>query len=236
MRRSSDSTMMSRRGMMGWGPEYRNVAPRPFPQRCFRSQSTGMGIINSIPKVAGTCVIAKLRPIAPQAIEKKWLMTILCIQVEQIFQQLTHPRQVGCVKGRQMIHHVWGVRRTYERSDRCLMVNFHFSNAFPTPSHAFIQAVLQLIELPMGYILFVLATLRTPYQFCVGRGVVREVSYRPKAGTGQGDPFSPVLFSFCVAFVLHLLSKIQGLSSYMYADDLCSIIEGTNLARILAQV
>ena len=62
----------------------------------------------------------------------------------------------------------------------------------------------------MGYVPFVLATLRTPYQFCVGRGVVREVRYRPKAGIGQGDLFSPVLFSFCVVFVLHLLSKIQG--------------------------
>ena len=120
-----------------------------------------------------------------------------------------------------MIHHAWGVRSTYERSDRCMMVSFDFSNAFPTLSHAFIQAMLQLIELPMGYVPFVLGTLRTPYQFCVGRGVVREVSYRPKAGIGQRDPFSPVLFSFCVAFVLHLLSKIQGLSLYMYADNLC---------------
>ena len=39
----------------------------------------GVGIINNIPKVAGTCVIAKLRPIALQAVKKKWLMTILCI-------------------------------------------------------------------------------------------------------------------------------------------------------------
>ena len=165
----------------------------------------GLGIINSIPKVAGSCVIAKLRPIALQAAKKKWLMTILCLQVEQIFQQLTHNRQVGCVKGRQMINHIWGVRSTFEMTERCLMVSFDFSNAFPTLSHTFIQAVLQLIELPIGYVLFVLATLRTPYQFCVGRGVVRDVSYVPKAGIGQGDPFSPVLFSFCVSFVLHFV-------------------------------
>ena len=50
------------------------------------------------------------------------------------------------------------------------MVGFDFSNAFPTLSHAFIQAVVQLIKLLMGYVLFVLATRRTPYQFCVGRG------------------------------------------------------------------
>ena len=89
-------------------------------------------------------------------------MTILCIQVEQIFQHLTHSRQVGCVKGRQMINHLWGVRSTYELSEWCLMVSFDFSNAFPTRSHTFIQAVLELIELPIGYIMFVLAIAKPP--------------------------------------------------------------------------
>ena len=218
-----------------FSPAMLAIAQHCFTQGTF-FEDWGLGIINSIPKVAGSCAIAKLKPIALQAVKKKWLMTILCLQVEQIFQQLTHSRQVGCVKGRQMINHIWGVRSTFEMTERCLMVSFDFSNAFPTLSHTFIQAVLQLIELPIGYVLFVLATLRTPYQFCVGRGVVRDVSYVPKAGIGQGDPFSPVLFSFCVSFVLHLLSTIRGLNSYMYADDLCAIVEGVNLAATLARV
>ena len=75
-----------------------------------------------------------------------------------------------------------------------------------------------------------------PHQFCVGRGVVREASYLPKVGIGQGDPLSPVLFSFCISFVLHQLSTKSGLSSYMYAPDLCSIIEGTNLVHSLCKV
>ena len=196
----------------------------------------GMGIINSIPKVAGTCMITKLRPITLQEVKKKWLMTILCIQVEQMFQQLTHSRQVGCVKGRQMINHIWGVWSTFEPVDRCVMVSFDFSNAFPTLSHACIQAVLRLIQRTAGYVLVVLAIVRMPYQFCVGRGVVREVNYMPKAGIGQGDPFSPVLFSFCVAFVLHLLSEITNMDSFMYLDDLCAIVEGPQLGRTLGTV
>ena len=218
-----------------FSPAMLQIARHCFTHGTF-FEDWGLGIINSIPKVAGSCVNAKLRPIALQAVKKKWLMTILCLQVEQIFQQLTHSRQVGCVKGRQMINHIWGVRSTFEMTERCLMVSFDFSNAFPTLSHTFIQVVLQLIELPIGYVLFVLATLRTPYQFCVGRGVVRDVSYVPKAGIGQGDPFSPVLFSFCVSFVLHLLSTIRGLNSYMYADDLCTIVEGANLVGTLSRV
>ena len=70
----------------------------------------------------------------------------------------------------------------------------------------------------------------------MGSGVVRDVSYVPKAGIGQGDPFSPVLFSFCVSFVLYLLSTIRGLNSYMYADDLCSIVEGATLVSTLSRV
>ena len=181
-------------------------------KHCFRTSTFfdnwGVGIINSIPKVAGTCMITKLRPIALQEVKKKWLKTILCIQVEQIFRQLTHSRQVGCVKGRQMINHIWGVRSTFELADRCLLVSFDFSNAFPTLSHAYIQAVLQLIELPVGYVLFVPAILRTPYQFYVGGGVVREVSYLPQAGIGQGGPGSVfigallVLCRFCSASAL----------------------------------
>ena len=121
-------------------------------------------------------------------------------------------------------------------TERCPMLSFNFSDAFPTLSHTIIQAVLQPIELPMGYVMFVLATLCTPYQICVGGGVVREVSYIPTAGIGQGDPFSSVMFSFCVSFVLHLLSTIRGLNSYMYADDLCSIVEGATLVSTLSRV
>ena len=179
-----------------------HIAEHCFTQGTF-FEDWGLGIIKSIPKVAGTCVIAKLIPIALQAVKEKWLMTILCLQVEQIFQHLPHSRQVGCVKGRQMINHIRGVRSAFEMSKRCLMVSFEFSNAFPTLIHTFIQADLHLIELPIGYVMLVLATLRTAYQLCVGRGVVREVCYIPRAGIGQGDPFSPVLFSFCVSFVLH---------------------------------
>ena len=51
----------------------------------------GVGILNSSPRVASTCMITKFRPIALQEV-------ILCIQVEQMFQQLTHSRQVGRVK------------------------------------------------------------------------------------------------------------------------------------------
>ena len=135
-----------------------------------------------------------------------------------------------------MINHVWGIRSMHELSERRVMVSFDFLNAFLTLSHSFVQAVMQLIELPVGYVMFVLATLRAPYQFCAGRCVVREVSYLPKVGIGQGAPFSHIFFSFCVSFILHLLFAVQGLTSFMYAVDVCSIIEGVNLVHTLSRV
>ena len=65
---------------------------------------------------------------------------------------------------------------------------------------------------------------------------MREVGYLPKAGIGQGDPFSLVLFSFCVSLVLHLLTTVRNMISFMYAYDLYCIIAGVHLVRTLARV
>ena len=107
-----------------------------------------LGLINCIPKSAGAAAITRLHPLALQNVKKKWVVNILCIQVEQNFQQLTHRKQVGCIKGRQMMHHIWGLRSQYESMSRGALVTFDFSNAFPTLTHQFISAVLQLIHLP----------------------------------------------------------------------------------------
>ena len=63
------------------------------------------GLIRYIPKTASACSGEKLRPIAKQQLKKKWFMTILLIQVEDILRQITLPQQVGCIKHRQMAGH-----------------------------------------------------------------------------------------------------------------------------------
>ena len=180
--------------------------------------------------------MSKLRPIALHDVKRKCLMNILCIQVEQIFQQLTHRREVGCVKGRQMLHHIWSMRSGYEDMSQGILVSFDFSKAFPSFSHSFIEAVLEIICLPASYIQFALPTLAALFHFCVGKGVVREVLFEPQSGIGQGDPFSTVLFSFCVSFVLYPIEEIPRTNPYMYVDDLCVLIRGMRIGQLLQRV
>ena len=90
--------------------------------------------------------------------------------------------------------------------------------------------------LPICYISFILSTLTAPYHFCMGRGVVQEVVFRPEAGIGQGDPFSPVLFSFCVSFVLLQLEKVACSVPFMYADNLCVLIDSKKLSLLLSEI
>ena len=193
------------------------------------------GLINIIPKAAGLASIDKLRPNALQNVKKKWLMTIVAMQIEQIIQQLSHKQQVGCIKGRHMIQHIWGVKGGFESLDKGLLVSFDFSNAFPTLSHVFIEAVLHKIQIPLFHVHFILATLVAPYHFCVGKGIVREVLFTPGAGIGQGDPFSPLLFSFCASFVLFAFDSVSSAFPFMYVDDLCVLIT-SNFAPSLRSI
>ena len=52
-----------------FSPAMFQIAEHCFTKGCFYD-NWGVGIINSIPKVSGTCVIAKLRPIALHAVKK----------------------------------------------------------------------------------------------------------------------------------------------------------------------
>ena len=125
------------------------------------------------------------------------------------------------------------MRSGFEDMQFGILVRFDFSNAFRSLSHSFIAAVLKLTCLPQTYIAFILSTLVAPFHFHVGRGVVREIFFLLKAGFGQGDPFSPVLFSFCAAFVLYRIDQIPRSGPYMYADDLCVLISGRQIVPLL---
>ena len=79
---------------------------------------------------------------------------------------------------------------------------FDFKNAFPTMSHEMVAAALGLMCIPFLYIRLILHLVRAPYLYSLGKGYVAGVYHHPRAGTCQGDPLSPALFSLVASFVI----------------------------------
>ena len=88
-------------------------------------------------------------------------------------------------------------------------------------SHEMVSAALGLMCIPFLYIRLILHLLCAPYLYSVGKGYVPGVYHHPRAGTLQGDPLSPALFSLVASFVIFPLQDLgPGLTVMMYADDL----------------
>ena len=67
--------------------------------------------------------------------------------------------------------------------------------------------------------------LVAPYHLCVGKGVVRFFSLHERE-TGQRDPFSLLLFSFCASFALFRFDVVSPAHPFMYVNDLSVLIMG----------
>ena len=55
-------------------------------------------MISSILKTAGACNVQRLRSIAIQQM-KKWFVTLVLLQTEQLLMQIAPPLSIGCFKG-----------------------------------------------------------------------------------------------------------------------------------------
>ena len=115
-------------------------------------------------------------------------------------QQLTQGRQVGCIKGKQMLHCIEGVSVGFDTMSQGAPMSFDFSNAFPSLIHWFITAELRLIQLPSPDVACILSTVMAPYHCCVGTTCVSVMglcvrwlsSHGPALVTGIPSP------SFCL--------------------------------------
>ena len=104
-------------------------------------------------------------------------------------------------------------------------------------SHEMVSAALGLMCIPFLYIRLILHLLSAPYPYSVGKGYVPGVYHHPRAGTRQGDPLSPALFSLVASFVIFPLQDLDpGMTITMYADDLIIFLDGRANPQLLGRV
>ena len=71
----------------------------------------------------------------------------------------------------------------------------------------------------------------------MGSAAIREVIFYQEAGIGQGDPFSPQLFSFCAAIIIYPLRQLRvKMGMYLYVDEFLIVFGHEITQRQLTQL
>ena len=79
----------------------------------------------------------------------------------------------------------------------------------------------QLMGLPAGMVALMMQLLQSPVAFCIQGVIIADVLWLPRAGTRQGDPFSPARLVLLASVIIRVLQTIHpDLHVRMYADDL----------------
>ena len=195
------------------------------------------GVVTMIPKTKAMQTPDSLRPIALQTTRQKWLTNILLIQLEDVLLHYIPSQQTGFLRHKSVLQLVYGSRALWDGLREGAALSVDFKNAFPTMSHEMVAAALGLMCIPFLYIQLILHLLRAPYLYSVGKGYVPGVYHHPRAGTRQGDPLSPALFSLVASFVIFPLQDLDsGLTIMMYADDLIIFLDGQANPQLLGKI
>ena len=93
-----------------------------------------VALVSSIPKRPGVPVVEGLR-----------VMTVLLMQIEDILHQVVPMEQKGCLKGRQIMEHVWHATGAWHEMSQGFMMTVDFRKAYDTVTFEYLVAVLNLM-------------------------------------------------------------------------------------------
>ena len=99
-------------------------SPHGFMAGGVPPNSWTVALVLSIPKQPGVPVVEGLRPISVCNVLLKWVTIVLLMEIEDILHQVVPMEHKGCLKGRQIMEHVW-----------------HATAAWPEMSHGFMSTV-----------------------------------------------------------------------------------------------
>ena len=195
------------------------------------------GVLTMIPKTKAMQTPDSLRPIALQTTRQKWLTNILPIQPEDVLLRCIPAQQTGFLRHRSIPQHVNGRRAFWDGLQEGAALSVDFKNAFPMMSHEMVAAPLGLMCTPFLYIRLILHLMRAPYLYSMGKAYAPGVYHHPRAGTRQGDPLSPALFSLVAFFVVFPLPDPDpGFTVMVYADDLIIFLDGQANPQLLGKI
>ena len=125
-------------------------------------------------------------------------MRPISLIVEDIVAFVTPWAQEAFIKGRFISDHVWDARGAWEAMQQGVVVSIDFSKASTTiVHHNYFVAFFLHIGLPVSLISLLMTMFKAPFDFAVGRGVVKEVAItaNPVSNKGSSSPPRPSSWS-----------------------------------------
>ncbi|XP_074290971.1 uncharacterized protein LOC141617705 [Silene latifolia] len=204
--------------------------------------------ITLIPKVNRPVSVHEFKPIACCNIVYKCIAKLLCNSLGQVLPDIVSCNQGAFIKGRTILENVLicqDLVRLYKRrsaSPRCLL-KIDLRKAYDTVEWGFVQAMLQKLNFPTGFIVMLMTYISSP-SYSLALNVNNFGFFKGQRGLRQGDPLSPPIFTLCMEYLSRILAMVSHQDSFKYhplcnstrinnlifADDLLLFCKGTELS------
>lgn len=211
----------------------------------FLSYAVNSTILSLVPKGIGASAVSDYRPTACCNTTYKLISKLLVKRLKPLLPSLILPNQTAFVQGRLLVENtvlaseiVHGYHR--DKGPARITLKVDIAKAFDTIDWGFIFNMLQGINIPIAYLMWLHACVTTP-SFMVGFNGTVQGYFRSTRGLRQGDPLSPYLFVMamnCLSILLdkgaeegkfgyHHYCKDSKLTHLCFADDLLIFCDGS---------